>query len=428
MVDIIIENGFLLTMDPQRDDVHKGSVIIENGLISKVDDSSGLEAKKVIDASGCVVMPGLINTHGHLAMTLFRGMADDLPLKTWLEENIWPAEAKLTETDIYIGCLLGCIEMIRSGTTAFNDMFFSMNQTARAVEQSGLRASLCYGMLDLGDMDKASLEFKKAVDFFEQWNQGADGRITVMYGPHAPYTCSTDFLLRIIDQSAADNAGIHIHIAETQFEVEQIMKRYGKSPVCYLDSLGLFERPVVAAHCVWLDDKDIDIMAGKQVNVSHNVVSNMKLASGISPVAAMLEKGVAVSLGTDGCASNNTLDMFEEMKTAALLQKVSMLDPTVLPAREVLKMATVNGARALGINSGMIKEGCNADLILIDMEQAHLNPVYDIPSHLVYSARAADVKTSIVAGKVLMEDRRLCTLSEADVKEQLRKLSKGCYL
>lgn len=420
MADIIIKNGYILTMNPAQDDIKQGVIVIDNGIITKVAESTDETADNVIDAKGGVVMPGLVNTHTHAGMTLFRGYADDLALSDWLENHIWPAEAQLTDNDLYVCTKLACLEMIRSGTTAFVDMYIHVDSVARAVEESGMRAALSYGMISIGDSARARSELKEGRRFVREWNGRADGRITTMYGPHAPHTCSREFLGLIREYAFEDNAKIHIHILETEDELNEMKKTYGMCSVNMLDELGFLNNDIIAAHCVWLSDGDIDILNKSGVNVSHNPVSNMKLASGISPVPKMLARGVNVSLGTDGCASNNNLDMFEEMKTAALLHKVNTADPTVLPARQVLEMATINGARAMGINSGMLKVGCMADVIIIDMNKPHLTPVYDVASHLVYSASGGDVRTTIVNGNILMDDYRILVMDEQKVMDEVR--------
>jgi 5-methylthioadenosine/S-adenosylhomocysteine deaminase len=299
-----------------------------------------------------------------------------------------------------------------------------MDKVAQAVEESGIRAALSYGMIDFGDKEKADAELDEGSRFVREWKGKADGRITTMYGPHAPNTCSRDFLIRVKEQAVKDNVRIHIHVLETEAELNYMKEQFGVCSIHFLKDIDFWGDDVLAAHCIWLSDGDIKILAEQGVNISHNVTSNMKLASGIAPVAKLLAVGANVSLGTDGCASNNNLDMFEEMKTAALLQKVSIMDPTVLPARQVLEMATVNGAKALGIKSGMIKEGYNADLIIVDMNKPHLTPSYDIASHMVYAASGRDVKTTIVNGKILMEDYEVRCLDEQIILEKMEKTSK----
>lgn len=423
MADIIIKNGYILTMDPAQEDIERGVVVIDGGIVTQVAESTNETADTVIDAKGGVVMPGLVNTHTHAGMTLFRGYADDLALSDWLENHIWPAEAQLTENDLYVGTKLACLEMIRSGTTAFVDMYIHVDKVARAVEESGMRAALSYGMIDLGDETRAESELKEGRRFVKEWNGRADGRITTMYGPHAPNTCSREFLIKVKAQAKQDNAKIHIHVLETEAELNQMKEQFGMCSVNMLDEIGFLDSDVVAAHCVWLSDGDIDILSECGVNVSHNPVSNMKLASGIAPVPKMLARGVNVSLGTDGCASNNNLNLFEEMKMAALLHKVDTSDPTVLPARQVLEMATINGARAMGTNNGILKVGCMADVIIVDMDKPHLTPIYDIPSHLVYSASGGDVRTTIVNGEVLMDDYKVLSMDEGNIIDAANEAS-----
>jgi 5-methylthioadenosine/S-adenosylhomocysteine deaminase len=421
MADIIIKNGYVLTMDPELGDLKNGVVVIDDGSIVEVAESTEATADTVIDARGGVVMPGFVNTHTHAGMTLFRGYADDLPLASWLQDHIWPAEAELTASDVVAGTNLACLEMIKSGTVAFADMYFFMEEVGKVVESSGLRAALSYGMIELGDAEKGKNELKKGKGFVNEWNGKADGRISAMYGPHAPNTCSKDFLIKVKEQAVADNAKIHIHVLETEAELNQMKEQYGMCSVNMLDSIDFFGPDVLAAHCVWLSDGDMDILANNNVNISHNPVSNMKLASGVAPVTKLLDRGANVCLGTDGCASNNNLDMFDEMKTATLLQKVDTMDPTALPARKVLEMATVSGANALDIKSGMLRKGYNADVIIVDMNRSHLTPLFDVPSQLVYSAGGSDVRTSIVNGKLLMDDHKVLCMDEQKIIDDAKE-------
>lgn len=421
MADIIIKNAYVLTMDPDLGDLKNGVVVIEDGRIMEIGEKTNESAETVIDAKQSVVMPGLVNTHTHAAMTLFRGYADDMQLAEWLEGRVWPAEAKLTSEDVYKGSLLACLEMIKSGTTSFADMYFFMDETAKAVELSGLRASLSHGLVELWNKEKGETDLKEGKRFVRAWGGAAEGRIKTMYGPHAPNTCSEEYLAKVREEANRDGVGIHIHLLETEAELNEMKEKYGKCSVHLLEDIGFLGPDVLAAHCVWVSDGDIEILRKRGVNVSHNVVSNMKLASGIAPVHKMLGKGVNVSLGTDGCASNNSLDLFEEMKTAALLQKVSTSNPTVLPAQQMLEMGTVNGAKALDPETGMLKVGKKADLIILDMKKPHLTPCFDIRSHLVYSAKGSDVRTTIVDGKVLMNDYRVMVLDEQKVMEEAQK-------
>ncbi len=408
-------------MDPDLGDLKNGTVVIENGRITEIGKETNENAETIIDAKHSVVMPGLVNTHTHAATTLFRGYADDMQLAEWLERCIWPAEAKVTAEDIYKGSLLACLEMIKSGTTSFADMYFFMDETAKAVELSGLRASLSHGLTELGNKEKGDNDLKEGRRFVRAWQGAAEGRIETMYGPHAPNTCSEEYLAKVREEASRDGARIHIHLLETEAELTEVKEKYGKCSVRLLDDIGFLGPHVLAAHCVWVSDSDMEILRKRGVNISHNVISNMKLASGIAPVHKMLEKGINVSLGTDGCASNNNLDLFEEMKTAALLHKVNTFDPTVLPARQVLEMGTVKGAKALDPETGMLKAGKKADLILVDMRKPHLTPCFDVASHLVYSAKGSDVRTTIVNGKILMDDYKVLALDEQKVMEETQK-------
>lgn len=433
LMSILIKNAYIVTMDKDgAGEIENGFLFIEKNLISKIGDNSkneadSISADKVIDAKGSILMPGLSNTHTHLGMTLLRGYADDMALQAWLETKIWPAEANLTAEDVYYGSLLGCLEMIRSGTTAFCDMYFFMDETAKAVEKAGIRGCLSYGMIEFSNEEKGNKELAVNEKLVKDWQGKANGRITTMYGPHAPNTCCQSFIGRVKKAAERDGVGVHIHVLETEAELNHMKENFGMCSVHHLDAVDFWNTskvPVLAAHCVWMSDGDIKLFAEKGVTVSHNAVSNMKLASGIAPVQKMLDAGVAVSLGTDGCASNNTLNLFEEMKTAALLQKVGTMNPTALPAKAVVEMATVNGGRVIDKQTGVLKAGNKADMILVDVRKANATPVFDVYSHLVYAAAGSDVKTMIVDGKILMEDDKVLVMDE----EEVMKKAKDCAL
>lgn len=419
MAKLLIRPAAIVTMEAREKIIEHGEIAVKDDLIFHIGPRGSSPADfmpdKIIDAPQQVALPGFINCHTHAAMTLLRGYADDLPLMQWLEEKIWPVEANLKRDDIYWGTMLCCLEMIRSGTTTFADMYFAMDRVAGAVDKSGLRASLCRGMIGVGPNSATALEESR--EFVEQWHGGAGGRVTAMFGPHAPYTCPPEYLKQVIGLAGRMNVGIHIHLAETKTEVEDIKKQYGATPIQLMEEIGLFEHPVLAAHCVHLDEKDMEILARRRVGIAHNPESNMKLASGIAPVARLLELGARVGLGTDGAASNNNLDMVEEMRTAALLQKVATGDPMVLPAFEALWLATAGGAAALGLGDqiGMLKPGMKADLILMDLHRPHLYPRHDLLAHLVYASKSADVKTVIVDGKLVMEEDQVLTIDAEEV-------------
>lgn len=418
MAGILIKGATVLTMEGHDAVYQDGEVAIEgNSIIAagpKGSVSQDFMADRVIDGSGMVAMPGFINCHTHASMTLLRSYADDLPLMQWLNDKIWPLEAKLKPEDFYWGAMLCCLEMIKSGTTTFADMYFEMGEVARTVEESGIRACLSRGMIGVAPTAEQAIE--ESIKLVEDWNGKAGGRITTMFGPHAPYTCPPDYLKRVIALAEKYGTGIHIHVAETRDEIQQIKENYGMTPVQLLNATGLFDLPVLAAHCVHLQEEDIAIMAAKKVGVAHCPASNMKLASGIAPVTQLLKAGVIVGLGTDGAASNNNLDMMEEMRIASLLQKVSTGDPMTLPSFEALKMAITNGASVLGLGDvGMLKAGMKADLILVDFHRPHLCPQHDYVAHLVYAAQSADVVTVIINGELVMEDRKVLTIDEEEV-------------
>ncbi len=365
-------------------------------------------ALREIDGRGKLVMPGFVNTHNHVAMTLMRGYADDMPLMPWLTEKIWPFEEKERPDDVRLGAEVGIAEMLLGGTTTFVDMYWMQASVAEAVCRSGIRAVLspCF-------VDARFGEFERDLEtVMERYAGACEGRIGVMIAPHAPYTCSPEHLRRALELSRHYGIGINIHVAETAAEIETIAGKYGKSPVAYLRDLGVFERPTLAVHAVHLTDGDIAVLKEYGVSVAHNPQSNMKISSGISPVARLLSEGINVGIGTDGPSSNNDLDMWEEMRSASFLQKVATGDPCVLPAYEVLKMATVNGARAIGMEGkvGQIAEGLLADVVLIDICKPHLCPQHDVVANLVYCGKSSDVDTVIVNGKVVVEGGRLLTL------------------
>ncbi|AHF81214.1 amidohydrolase family protein [Thermococcus paralvinellae] len=417
---ILIKNGYVVY--GENLEVLKADIYIEDNKITKIGKNLNISADYVIDAKGKVVSPGFINLHTHSPMGLFRGLADDLPLMDWLKNHIWPKEAKLTREITKVGAYLGALEMIKTGTTAFLDMYFYMDAVAEVVLESGLRGYLSYGMIDLGEPDKTEKEIKVALETMEFIEKLNSERVQLVFGPHAPYTCSIALLKKVRELANEHKKLITIHVAETMTEIGQIAERYGKSPVVLLDDIGFLADDVIIAHGVWLDSRDIHILARYRVSIAHNPASNMKLASGVMPIERLLNAGVNIGLGTDGSASNNNLDMLEEMKIAALLHKVHNLDPTVADAKTIFKMATQNGAKALHLNAGVIKEGALADLVIIDFNQPHLRPINNVISHLVYSANGNDVETTIVDGKILMLDREVLTLDEEKILKKAEEV------
>ncbi len=424
MASWLIKNATVVTMDDDGRVLPKADILIEDTQIAGVWPTAETpreapEARQ-IDADGMVAMPGMINAHTHCAMTLLRGYADDMPLMPWLQERIWPFEMKLQEDDVYWGTMLGIAEMIRGGVTCFNDMYHYFEATSRAVLDSGIRASVS-GVL-LAFLPDAEERLERAIDFAAEWKDKGDGLLVTMLGPHAPYTCPNHLLNRVIEGAQETGVGIHIHVSETAQEMQDSMRDFSQTPVARLNDIGMLDvSPVLAAHCVHLTDADIATLVQKRVGISHNPGSNMKLASGTAPIPRLLEAGATVGLGTDGAASNNNLDLLEEARLAALLHKLDTGDPTVVTARQALAMATREGARALGMDDrvGQLKPGMKADLALLDFRQPHLFPRHDVISHLVYAARAGDVRTVFVNGRPLMIDRQLQGLDEEEIFGQV---------
>lgn len=402
-MNILIKNTAVLTMEGNSSINDGTNVGIEGDRIKFIGDMpEDFTADKIIDGTGKIVMPGLVNAHTHVAMSLFRNYADDIPFEEWLTEKIWPLEAKLTEEQIYWGSMLGIAEMIRSGVTCFADMYFFVDQTARAAEESGIRASLSRGLVEDED---ARLKLEETKELAAKWHNKAEGRISIMAGPHAPYTCGAEYLKSIVEMSSELSIGIHIHLSESIKEVRESYNLFGMSPISRMNEIGLFERPTLAAHCVHLSDEDIGILSEKQVNVVNNPGSNLKLGNGFAPVEKLLSAGVNVALGTDGAASNNNLNMFEEINLVSLINKGINRDTTSVPAYTALLMATVNGAKTLGLEEqlGTIVPGKKADIIMLDLKKPHFCPRYNLASSLVYSAQASDVSEVIVNGRILME-------------------------
>jgi len=431
-LDIIITGGTLITMSVGMEIIEDSIVGIKNGLIVAVGQNkdsgcAALQAKETINASGCIVMPGLVNTHTHLPMVCFRGMADDLPLMEWLTCHIFPAESRFVNKKMaYDGAMLAMAEMILSGTTTFCDGYFFEDAIAEAINATGMRAIVSQGFADFIMPDKSSFEkmIVAAKRFVARWQSHAP-MITPAYFCHSPYTCSPATLVRV--KEAAREAGILylIHLLENKDEIDTILNRYGKKSVQHLLDLGVLDDQTVAVHCNWLTKEDIAVFADLGVKVSHNPESSMKLASGVAPVPEMLQHGITVGIGTDGCASNNDMDMFREMDTAAKIHKVTLLDPTVMSAETVLKMVTICGAEVLGLDKliGSIEAEKQADIILVDMNQPHLTPLYNCYSQLVYAARGADVKTSIINGKIIMRDRQLLTIDLPTAMKNVRDIA-----
>lgn len=427
--DILVINGTLLTLDANHTEISDGAVAVSQDTITAVgsiDDFSDWSVSRVVDARGGIIMPGLINTHTHAAMTCFRGLADDLQLMNWLNDHIFPAEAKLDDQKVYLGTLLACAEMIMSGTTCFCDMYLFEDAVARAAREAGMRAVVGEVLYDFDSPNYGPIEngFAYTQKLIDTWH--ADPLVNIAVEPHSTYLCAPELLKRAFKLTRSYSLPLVIHLAESKSEVEQIKNRYGRTPVEHLAELGILAPNVLACHCVELTENDIRLLQRFDVKVAHNAESNMKLASGVAPIPKLLTKGICVGLGTDGCASNNNLDLFLEMDTVAKLHKAQTLDPTAMDALTVLKMATIQAARALGLDQlvGSLEVGKKADLIIIDTDKPHLTPMYSPVSQLVYAAMGSDVSTSIINGTVVMENGEVKTVDLRKVMDDVNKIAK----
>lgn len=425
-VDTLIRNATIVTVNPDFDIIENGMIGIEGGVIQLVaaagDCAQPIEAVETVDAKGAVLLPGLVNTHTHLPMSIFRGLADDLPLMTWLNEHMFPAEAAHVGPDsVRVGTLLSCAELLLSGTTTCCDGYFYEEVAAQAVQEAGIRAVLGQGVVDFPapGVPEPGENVSHAVGFVEKWRDRFP-LITPSIFCHSPYTCGADTLKKA--KAAANEKGVlfQIHAAETRAEHAQIQEAHGLSPIAYLDGLGVLDEKTLLVHTIWVDRKDIALIAGRNAPVSVTTESEMKLASGIAPIPDFLEAGIRVGLGTDGCASNNDQDMFQEMDMTAKLHKVNRLNPTVMDARSVLRLATLGGAEALGMGAriGSLEVGKQADLIVIDTRSPHLIPVYSPVSHVVYAACGADVRDVMVAGRWRVKNRVLVTFDVEEIMNQ----------
>jgi 5-methylthioadenosine/S-adenosylhomocysteine deaminase len=431
---LLIRNANVITLD-QSNSILEGDVLIEGGRITKIKPSIKIKADEVIDARGRTLLPGFVQTHIHLCQTLFRGAADDLSLIDWLKRRIWPMEAAHSERSLYASARLGIAELIRGGTTCALTMETVHHTDAvfRAVEETGFRATVGKCMMDKGDSVPEGLSentedsINQSLALFDRWHNRADGRVRCCFAPRFAVSCTRELLEEVARLSRERNVIVHTHASENLDEIAMVERETGKRNVAYLDSVGMAAPHVVLAHCVWLDEDEMEILSATGTHVAHCPSSNLKLSSGLARVADMLERGISVSLGADGAPCNNRLDMFTEMRTCALIQK-AISGPETLPALRVLRMATIDGARALGLDSeiGSIEAGKRADLMLIDLNKLHNAPLRDPVSTLVYSACASDVETVIIDGRVVMRDRELATMDEKEVLSRARKEAK-CF-
>ncbi|OQW98824.1 MAG: S-adenosylhomocysteine deaminase [Desulfobacteraceae bacterium A6] len=427
--DLLIINGTVITMDGMDSVIQNGAVAVKGEnivAVGKAGEFSACKASKRIDARGGIIMPGLVNTHTHASMTIFRGLADDLPLMAWLNDHIFPAEAKLNPEKVYDGALLACAEMILSGTTCFCDMYLFEDHVARAAKEAGMRAVVGEVLFDFPSPNYGSLEKGFAYTEMLAEKYRNDPLVNIAVEPHSTYLCALGLLEKASLLAQKNDLLLVIHVSETQSEVSQIKERFGLTPVGFLASLDVLSPKLLACHCVHLTEDDIALLKKHDVKVAHNPESNMKLASGIAPVTELLKKGVCVGIGTDGCASNNNLDIFHEMSMAAKLGKVHTRDPAAMNAKSVLRMATIDGARALGLSglTGSLEPGKKADIIILDTRKPHLTPMYNPLSHLVYAARGSDVQTSVINGRLIMEERKLLSLDISKIAGKVMRIAK----
>jgi len=421
-VDLLVSGGTVITMDGQRRVIENGAVAILGDSIVAVGPRAEIESKfeaaHTIDAHGSLMLPGLINGHAHAAMSLFRGLADDLSLDEWLQKYIFPAEARnVTPEFVEWGTKLGVLEMLSGGITIYADMYYFEDVVARVTKEAGMRGVLGETIIDFPAPDNKTLDqaFAYTQKYLDHWK--GDSLIVAAVAPHSIYTCSEKTLQDAAALARRNNSPILIHIAEAQFELEQSRAKHGATPVGYLERIGFLGPDVVGAHCIWVDQADIATLAHFNVGCTNNPSSNMKTAAGVMPVPEMLAAGEPIGVATDGAASNNNQDLFEEMDLAAKLQKVTRMDPRALPAKQVVEMATINGARALHMEKmiGSLEPGKKADLILVGTEAPHAVPMYDVYSEIVYALKASDVRTVVIAGKIVMKDRQMLTLDEKEI-------------
>ena len=430
-IDLIVDGQSVVTMDAGGTIIENGAVAVDDGIIIAIGTHEDIHAQysaaENLGGTDRIVMPGLVNGHSHAAMTLLRGVADDLALMDWLNNYIFPAEVEFVDAEfVRIGTELACWEMIRGGTTTFVDMYYYGDVVAEVVDRCGMRAMVSATVIDQRspDAENAADSIRKGREFIKRW-KGRNSRITPIFGPHANYTLSAEQLQATRQAAIELGVPISIHMSESPFELQYSKDTFGKTTIEFYESIGFFDGPTIAAHVVWPTAAEIPILAEYKVGVIHNPTSNMKIASGISPVTDMLKAGVRVGIGTDGAASNNDLDLWEEMRLAAFLQKVEQMNPKVMPAKTVLTMATRGGAIAIGLGDtiGSLEVGKRADLIQVAFDDVHHIPTFDVVSHLVYVTDEQDVASVIVDGKLLMKDRKLLTIDTAKVATEARALA-----
>ena len=428
--DMLVLGGTVLTMEPGAKPIKNGAVAVADGRVAAVGPAEELlelaPSGEILNAGNCLILPGLVNTHSHLAMTLLRGIADDLPLKTWLEEHIWPVEAgHMNRESVRLGTELAVAEQLLAGVTTTTDMYFFGDEVSTVLSEAGMRGVVAESMIGFPTPRCATTDemLDKQREQLEAFRD--DPLITPSVAAHSPYSLGAADLVREAELAEEYGAPMQIHLSETSWEVEKLLEEKGRSPVAYLADLGVLSERTVAAHCVHVSPEDIEILADFEVGVAHNPVSNLKLASGFAPIPAMIEAGIKLGLGTDGAASNNTLDLLRDMQLAALIHKAISRDPTAVPARTMLEMVTSGGAQVLGLADriGSLTEGREADLICVAVDGAHSTPMYDPFSHLVFAVRSADVRHVVIRGKIVVRNQQLQTLDLERIEAQAREFS-----
>lgn len=420
----LVTNAYVLDMVGDIANIEKKDILINDNIIEKIDKNidKSLEDCERINARNMLVMPGIVNAHTHLAMSIFRGYKTDRKLMDWLESAIYPVEDKLRPEDIYWNSYLSCLEMIKSGTTTCNDMYFGMNKTIEAIKDTGLRAVVAWCIKDDAIKDK----LEKTREYAKIYNYDKNSKIKIYVSADAPHTCNPDTIKLCVNLAKELNTGMHIHLAETIDEETKIRCRYHKRSTEYLRDLNVFDVPVILAHGIYISDSDIEILKNIKGGISHNPISNCNLSSGICDVVKLRKNGINIGIGTDGIGSTATMDMFEEMKTAAYLQKVNTMEPSSIFAYDILKMATIEGAKVLGLENeiGTLEQGKKADMIFIKMDKLHLCPENDICANIVYSSNGADVESVMIDGKMIMQNRKMINLNEKEVMRQVKKIAK----
>jgi 5-methylthioadenosine/S-adenosylhomocysteine deaminase len=420
---ILIENADVITLDPDGTVLRGGRIAIAGSRIAAVGDvPPDFQPDEIVDGYNHAVLPGFFNAHCHAAMTYERGWAEDLPFDRWLNEKIWVAEAALTPDDVYWGAALAACEMLRGGTIGFNDHYFHMDRVAEVVAQSGMKAGLTWCVFGIGDEHEVGANLEGTLAFIDRWQGQAGGRLRLLLGPHSPYVCPPEFLREVAAAAAERNLTVHLHVSESQEQVDNSIVAHGLTPVAHLDSLGIFDVNCIAAHCLIVNNDDIDNMTAKKVTVAHTPITYMKLAMGVNDLSRFAARGINVAIGTDGPASNADMDMPAAIRQTAILQKHARRDPEAVPGDQSLRMATQNGARAVGFtDTGVLAPGMAADLILVDLDRPHLLPRHDLVANLVHAMKASDVTAVMVDGKWLYRNGEILTLDEAKIKAEAEK-------